>query len=69
MKLTTHLHPVPRSRICLAIPPLPQYAFMSCCSVTAQGQLYLCFGTDLVVPRNVTVNSGINVNRVFLCEV
>jgi hypothetical protein len=24
-----------------AIPPLPQYAFMTWCPVTAQGQLYL----------------------------
>jgi hypothetical protein len=24
-----------------AIPPFPQYAFMACCSLKAQGQLYL----------------------------
>jgi hypothetical protein len=24
-----------------AIPPLPQYAFMACCSVKAQGKLHL----------------------------
>jgi hypothetical protein len=28
-------------RICGAIPPLPQYAFMEWCLVKAQGQLYL----------------------------
>jgi len=33
VKMTTHLHLVLRSRICGAIPPLPQYAFMVCCSV------------------------------------
>jgi len=27
--------------MCGAIPPLPQYAFMTCCLVKAQGQLYL----------------------------
>jgi hypothetical protein len=26
-----------------AIPPLPQYAFMACCSVKTQGQFYLPF--------------------------
>jgi len=31
VKVTTHLHLVPRSRICGAIPPLPQYAFMAWC--------------------------------------
>jgi hypothetical protein len=33
VKLTTHLHLVPRSRMIGAIPPLPQYAFMAWCSV------------------------------------
>jgi hypothetical protein len=32
-KLTTHPHLVPRSRMCSAIPPHPQYAFMVWCSV------------------------------------
>jgi hypothetical protein len=36
VKLTTHLHLVPRSRMRGAIRPLPQYAFMACCSVKAQ---------------------------------
>jgi len=34
VKLTTHLHLVPRSRMCGAIPSLLQYVFI------AQGQLY-----------------------------
>jgi len=29
VKLTTHLHLVPRSRMSGAIPPLPQYVFMA----------------------------------------
>jgi hypothetical protein len=33
VKLTTHLHLVPRSRMRAAIPPLPQYAFMAWCLV------------------------------------
>jgi hypothetical protein len=33
MKLTTHLHPVPRSKMCGAIPPLPQYSFMAWFSI------------------------------------
>jgi hypothetical protein len=41
MKLTIHLHLVPRSRMLGAIPPLPQYAFMAWCPVKAQGQLSL----------------------------
>jgi hypothetical protein len=41
VKLTTHLHLVPRSRMLGALPPLPQYAFLAWCSVKPQGQLYL----------------------------
>jgi len=33
VKLTTHLHLVPRWRICGSIPPLSQYAFIAWCSV------------------------------------
>jgi len=33
MKLTIQLHPVPRSRMRGAIPPLLQYAFMAWCLV------------------------------------
>jgi len=33
VKLTTHLHLVPRSRMDEVIPPLPQYAFKVWCSV------------------------------------
>jgi hypothetical protein len=40
VKLTIHLHLVPRSRVRGAIPPLPLYAFMVWCSLKAQGQLY-----------------------------
>jgi len=41
VKLTTHLHLVPRLRLCGATHSLPQYAFMAWCSVKAQGQLYV----------------------------
>jgi hypothetical protein len=40
VKLTTHLHLVPRSRSG-TMPPVPQYAFMARCSAKAQGELYL----------------------------
>jgi hypothetical protein len=41
MKLTTHLHLAPKSRMRGAIPPVIQYAFMAWCSVKkAQGQQY-----------------------------
>jgi hypothetical protein len=33
VKLTTHLHVMPRSRMRGAIPPLPQYVFMAWCLV------------------------------------
>jgi len=37
VKLTTHLHLVPKSRMHGAIPALPQYAFMARCWVKPQG--------------------------------
>jgi hypothetical protein len=47
VKLTTHFHLVPRSRICGTIPPLPQYAFIAWCLVKAQGlYLYLSCAND-----------------------
>jgi len=33
VKLTSHLHPVPRLRMCGAIRPLPKYVFMTWCLV------------------------------------
>jgi hypothetical protein len=39
VKLTTHLHLVPRSRMRGAIPPLPQYAFMARCFVKHRDNL------------------------------
>jgi hypothetical protein len=55
-KLTTHVHLVYRSRLRGAIPPLPQYAFMTWYSVKAQGHLYLTFAVcneqlDLLASR------------------
>jgi hypothetical protein len=41
VKLTTHLHLVPRSRIRGAISPFFKYAFMAWCSIKAQGLAYL----------------------------
>jgi hypothetical protein len=41
VKLTAHLHLVPRSRMRGAIPPLLQHAFTAWCSVKAQRQPYL----------------------------
>jgi hypothetical protein len=43
----TALHLVPKSRVGEAIPPLPQYTFMTWCPVEAQGQLYLYYCTYL----------------------
>jgi hypothetical protein len=60
VKLTTHLHLVPRSIMRGAILPIPQYAFMALCLLKAQGQLYylylytkllhLCFA----LPRDIS---------------
>jgi hypothetical protein len=58
VKLTTHLHLVPRSRISGDIPPLPHYAFMAWCSVKAQGQLYLYLEMKRPLGRH-DVNGGI----------
>jgi hypothetical protein len=41
VKLTTHFHLIPTSRMRGAIPPLPQYAFMAWYSVKEEGQFYL----------------------------
>jgi len=41
VKLTPHLYLVPGSRMCGAIPPLPQYDSMAWCSVKVQGQFDL----------------------------
>jgi hypothetical protein len=41
MKLITHLHLVPRSRMRGSIHPLPQHALMSWCPDKAQGQLHI----------------------------
>jgi hypothetical protein len=40
VKLTTHLHLVPRSKNEWSYTSTPQYALMAWCSVKAQGQLY-----------------------------
>jgi len=42
VRLTTHLHPVPRPRMRGAILPLNQHAFMAWYLIKAQGQIYLC---------------------------
>jgi hypothetical protein len=53
VKLTTHLHLVLRSRMPGAVPPLPQYAIMTWCSVKTQGQLYLyTLPTELIIIIN-----------------
>jgi len=45
VKLTTHIHLVPRSRMREAIPPLPLYAFIASCSVkSAEATSFLCVG-------------------------
>jgi hypothetical protein len=56
VKLTTHLHLVPKSRMSGAIPPFPQYAVMVWCSVKGQGQLDLLLLTyrewcDMIVVK------------------
>jgi hypothetical protein len=43
VKLSTHLHLVPRSKNEWSYTSTPHYAFMVWCSVKAQGQLYIYF--------------------------
>jgi len=55
VKVTTHLHLVPRSKNKWSYTSTPQYDFMAWCSVKAQGQLYLTLtystlGKGKVVP-------------------
>jgi len=60
VKLTTHLHFVSRSRMRGAIPPLPQYTFMACCSVIkytdnfAFTYVYLTYPSEHLRKRNWT---------------
>jgi len=49
VRLTTHLNLVPRSRMPGAAPPVPQYAFMSWCSVKTQEQRYLLLSSEHVL--------------------
>jgi hypothetical protein len=52
--MTTHFHPVPRSRMRGAITPLSQYVFMAWCLVKAQEQIYLyLFHYGKIVSENV----------------
>jgi len=50
---------MPRSRMCGAVPPLPQYAFIIWCSVEAQGQLnpYLLLNTVLGMEGKFVIKS------------
>jgi hypothetical protein len=51
VKLTTHLHLVPRSRLHGAIPPLPQYVFIAWCLVKHRDNFtftFLPFTTNTV---------------------
>jgi hypothetical protein len=47
MKLTTHLHLVPKSRMHGAIPPLPQYVFMAWCLVKHRDKFTFLYFTLL----------------------
>jgi hypothetical protein len=54
VKLTTHLHLVPRWKNEWSYTSTPQYAFRGWCSVKAQGQLYLyltCLAIETVAHR------------------
>jgi hypothetical protein len=56
VKLTTHLHIVPRSRMREAIPPLPQYVSMAWCLVKHRDSSTVTFydiiGTNLKNKEN-----------------
>jgi len=68
VKLTTHLHLVPTSRIRGAIPLLLQYAFMVWCSLKAQGQLYLyLIGTPFPKKPLCFEHTGGHVNMYAMC--
>jgi hypothetical protein len=48
VKLTAHLHLLPRSRMLVTIPPLPQYIFMARCWVKAQGKSWvMCYVSEI----------------------
>jgi hypothetical protein len=58
VKLTTHLHIMPRSRMHGAIPPLPQYIFMAWCLVKHRDNFTLPF--TLLQKRDVKGYAGQN---------
>jgi hypothetical protein len=61
------LHLVPRSRMCGAIPSLPQYVLMSWCLVKAQGQLHLHLHLYLYLYFTFTFTASYPV--LYICEV
>jgi hypothetical protein len=70
VRLTTHLHLVPRSRMRGAIPPIPRYVFMVWCSVKKkeQGQIFLNFYFFLQLLVPVTRNcSKLNYTTFIRC--
>jgi hypothetical protein len=54
------------SRMRGAIPPLPHYAFMTWCSVTAQGQLYLYLYLELYVYHSETLQKPASVLKRYI---
>jgi hypothetical protein len=65
VKLTTHLHLVPRSRMLGAMPPLPQYAFMAWRSIKAQGQIYLYLCCNLGLDDELNLFKQENSFKIF----
>jgi hypothetical protein len=60
MKLTTHLHLLPRSRMREAIPLLPQYVFMTWCLVKHRDNFNFYYFIFIFFPNRCTfyLNSG-----------
>jgi hypothetical protein len=63
VKLTTHLHLVPRSRVGGAIPPLPQYIFMAWCLVKHRNNF--TFTLPHIVQYTADLTSWIDLYALF----
>jgi len=57
VKLTTHLHIVPSSRMCGALLPLPQYVFMARCLVKHRNNfIYFVYVCQYSVSRGSSIS-------------
>jgi hypothetical protein len=65
VKLTTHLHLVPKSRMRGAIHPLPQYVFMVWCLVKHRDNFTEILFNNFIFSVAFTVKGQAKIKRIF----